>query len=138
MAATFKIECEKDGVTLVFDKKADTFMMDWQSARDLADTMGQAVLHAARHMSPVDLSTTLWEQSQLRIAGHKGKVALLTPWTDRLKYVSLQAFMLAAQHVAAAAQHAELEERDIHLVYDEQGFVKHIHDLRAGTVKRAR
>lgn len=131
----FKIECDKNGALLVMDRKQDTVIMDWQSAKELGRGMLMAVPHLLKVVPPWDLAATLWEQGQIKLAANKGKVAMLTEWTDRIRYKSVEAFRLTAMALLKVAQDAELQARDVHIVYDEKGFIRQIHDLRAGTVQ---
>jgi len=132
----FKIECEGDKVLLVMDKKQDQVIMDWQSAKALGDTIALAVAHLVKHMKPVDRSTSQWELQQVKLIGHKGRVAMLTPWTDRIKFTSLQAFALLGQGLQKIAHDMDLEEQDIHVVRDEAGFIQAISNKKTGITQR--
>lgn len=139
MAATqvqFKIECERDQAILVMDKRQDRVVMDWQSARSLGDTIAAAVVHLIPHMKPVDNTTIKWELSQIKIAGHKGKVALLTAWTDRVKFTSLRALTMVGHALISMSRDMEIEERDAKIGYDETAFHNRLNEMKAGMSQR--
>jgi hypothetical protein len=81
---------------------------------------------------------TLDEQSQLRLTPHLGLVTIVTGWTDRVRFTSIDAVKLVAQALRKVAQDSSLQERGIIIEYNREGFIKRIHDLKTDATQVVR
>jgi hypothetical protein len=127
-AVTFRIEVEENpkGVLLVFDRKCDYCVIPWQDAHRLADLMDQVIADVRAEFVPTLYGITMFEQAQIKLAHHKGLVALLVEWTDRIRFTSLDALYLVGQALRKEAQDSHLELRGVRFVYDKQGMIRKI------------
>jgi hypothetical protein len=134
----FQIEVESDAVLLVLDRKCDWCLMPWQDAFRLAQVMEQVIEDVRKDFTPTSFLITQQEQSQIRFAHHKGLVALLVTWTDRVRFTSLDAFYLVQKALMKTAQDAQLSCQGIHFEYDRQGLIRKLHNLHRDEVQFVR
>ena len=139
-SVTFRIEVEDSpkGVLLVFDRKCDYCIVPWQDAFRLAEVMEQVIKDVGKEFVPLSYDEVIEQSSQIRMNHHKGLVALLVEWTDRIRFTSLEAFKMVALALRKTAQDSSLELRGVHFKYDRQGMLKKIHNSRLGITQQVR
>lgn len=136
----FRIEVEDkpQSVLLVMDRKADTHVVTWESAFRLAEVMEQVINDLRGEFKPTSFFVTQQEQTQVKLNHHKGLVAILCDWTDRIRFTSLDAFFLVARALRKMAQDAYLELRGTKIEYNTEGLIKKIHNFKAGFTQEVR
>lgn len=136
----FRVEVEDSplALVLVFDRKSDYVMIPWQDAMRLADTLDQVIVDVGSSFVRRPQRIVIDEQEQVRLGHHDGYVTLFTCWTDRIKFVSIEAVALVSQAIRKVAHTAQLEDRGIIIQYNREGLIKKIHDLRNGITQVVR
>lgn len=134
-----RVEEAPSRIVLVLDRKCDYAIVPWQDAFQLAETMERIVqeLKCDSGIMFPECSQELIEreQAQIRLAHHKGLVAILVEWTDRLRFSSLTAFLLTARALRKTAQDSYLEDRGIRIRYDRTGLIRKIMNIQANTIQ---
>jgi hypothetical protein len=137
---TFSIEVEDRPLTilLVQDGRGDMVTVSWQDAVRLADVLDQVIADVGDQFIARPYRVTLDEQSQLRLTPHLGLVTIVTGWTDRVRFTSIDAVKLVTQALRKVAQDSSLQERGIIIEYNREGFIKRIHDLKTDATQVVR
>lgn len=136
----FRIEVEDSpkSVLLVLDRKCDWCFVPWDDAVNLADVIEQVIADVKDDFTPTLHAITVREQAQIQLNYHKGLVAIMVEWTDRVRFTSLDALYLFSQALRKVAQDAMYELRGTKFVYDKQGLLRKIINFKAGTEQKVR
>jgi hypothetical protein len=140
-SVTFRIEVEDKplGILLVLDRKCNFAMVSWQDAVRLADAMIQVTRDVQQHFTPTSHAKTMEEQAQVLLNHHKGLVAFMWDWTDRIWFTSLDAFYLVAMGIKRTAQDAYMdEEKELNIFYNKQGMISSLYNRKLGTTQEVR
>ncbi len=139
-SVTFQLEVidSPKSVLLVFDRKCDLAIVPWQDAFQLAETMEQVIADVRSEFTPTLFGITLREQQQVKLNHHKGLVAIVVEWTDRICFTSLDALFLVARALRKEAQDSQYELRGVHFQYDREGMLKKIGNTRTGITQIVR
>lgn len=139
-STTVKIDLSDDlkTLTVVFDRKCDHFLCPWQDAFELARVLKLAIADASK-VDPPDSIKLSQECDQVRLkaltAGRAcGLVVLVFEWTDRLHF-SWRSAGIFCEALRLKADDARLACKGVHLVYNSEGMIKELHDLRNNTVQ---
>jgi hypothetical protein len=120
MRENFRIEGEQDHVVLVLPRRCDTWITSWQDADQLGLVLERAAMETPVRPLVDDPVRLNQESSQIRLNTHKGNVALIFDWTDRIK-LSPGAAILVARAIRVMAQDCRLAERGTHMDYKAKG-----------------
>lgn len=137
----FNIEVEDrpHSILLVFDRPCDHIFIPWESAFNLADLMDHVILDVQDEFSQlINVEEFAREQAQIKFNYADGLVALLTEWTDRIRFTSIYAFMTVAKALRITAQDCQLACKGVHVEYTKEGLIKRIHDSKSGTTQQVR
>lgn len=133
---TFKIEVEDypKRILLVLDKKCEWAVVPWEDAFNLAKVMEQVIdeVGPTWPMCGIDIMMPYREQAQIKLNWSKGLVAIFVDSTDRVAFTTIEGFFLVMRGIQLAAQDAHLALRGTRLKYNKQGFLKEIHNVKAG------
>lgn len=136
---TIEVEDSPSCVVIVFDRMSDMISIPWQNAYQIASAIDTVIKDARSHFVPTSIEVTYREQAQIRFNQTSGLVHILTEWTDRVRFTSLDALYLVSQTLKKYTQDAEYAEIGIHFEYIPGGrFLKAIHNTKTDTVQRVR
>lgn len=136
----FRIEVEDSpkSILLVLDRKCDWAIIPWQDAFRLSEVMDQVLDDVRREFRPTSWEVTLSEQSQIQLNHHKGLVALMVEWTDRIRFTSLDAFAMVKDAIRKTSQDAHLESRGLYFQYDMKGFIRKLYNRHTNMTQHVR
>ena len=140
-SVTFRIEVESSPPTvlLVFDRASDSVVLPWEEAFHLAEVMAEVARDVRSEFTGiVDPMLVMQQQAQVRMSYDRGLVMIVTPWTDRLRFSSLESWGMVALALRRMAQDAHWALRGVHFQYTRDGMIKRVHNSKNGVTQLVR